>query len=80
MLGCKGPLWGLKVEGGWGLRVSYSFVQVDGVFARDHVGDGGAAGGGLLGCGGLGFGLLGRHRDCSTSISAFYNAISRITM
>ena len=42
---------------------SYSFVQVDGVFARDYVGDGGTAGGGFLGRGGLGFSLLGRHRD-----------------
>lgn len=61
----------------WIWRVSYSFVQVDGVFTRDDVGDGGAAGGGLLGRGGLGFGLLGRHCDCSTSISAFCDAVSR---
>ncbi len=61
-------------------RASYSFVQVDGVFARNHVGDGGAAGGGLLGRGGLGFGLLGRHRGYSKSKSAFYFSVSRVAL
>jgi len=47
-------------------------VQIDGVFACDDVGDGGAAGSGLLGRGGLGFSLLGRHRGYFMSISALY--------
>lgn len=55
-------------------------MQVDGVFARDDVGDGGAAGGGLLGRGGLGFGLLGRHRDYSMFLSAFSCSVSRVAI
>ena len=57
---------------GWRRGVPYSFVQIDGVFACDDVGDGGAAGSGLLGRGGLGFSLLGRHRGYFMSISALY--------
>jgi len=66
--------------GGLRRRASYSFVQVDGVFSRDDVGDGGAAGGGLLGRGGLGFGLLGRHLDYSMTISALYCVVSRVVL
>ena len=42
------------------LRQTYSFVEMDGVFASDDVGNGGAAGGFACRLGGLG---LGCHRD-----------------
>lgn len=38
-------------------------MQVDGVFACDHISNGGPAGGGFLWRGALGFGLLGWHCD-----------------
>ena len=38
-------------------------MQVNGIFAGNYVGDGGAGRGGFLGSGGFCFGLLGRHGD-----------------